>query len=95
MTDRLPQCSIISFQVDDDQNRADCNQAEIQMQLLILCHIAELPQQQEIIAAEVYTEQHHKDRAHILDIGAVARYTVILDTESTGTGSTKCRAGGI
>ena len=47
---------------------------------------------EQVIAVEVYTEEHHKHSANPLYINAVTRYAVIFDSEAAGSCGAECRA---
>ena len=79
---RLPQRLIVALQVQGNQDNAARHHTQVQPQLLVPKHIFKLPDQQQIVTAEIHTKQQHKHRTHILYIWAVARNAVVFYTET-------------
>ena len=78
------------IQGDDHDRYSD--DPEVITNLLIFECLAEFLGQDQIVCGEVDTKQDHKDRSNNLAVSAVASKTVIDNTESTGSGSTKGNA---
>lgn len=78
------------IQGDDHDRHSD--DPEVITNLLIFECLAEFLGQDQIVCGEVDTKQDHKDRSNNLAVSAVASKTVIDNTESTGSGSTKGNA---
>ena len=84
MAYRLLQRVIASPDIDGDHGRAGHGDADIKPQFLVKEHTLDFTQQQQIEAGKVHAEKEHEHRRHILQIGAVAGHTVVLDAEASG-----------
>ena len=92
MAHRLLKRAVKAPYIQGNQYDASNHHAEIKPQLLVLQNTVKLTHQQQIITAEIHTEQQHKNRTDILYIWAVTRYAVIFNAKSTRSGGAKRRA---
>ena len=92
MTNRLAQTSIEAPEIQGNQQDAAKENAHIQPKLLISPYASEITDHQQIIAAKIHAEQHHKDCGHILDIGGIACQGIVLHAEDAGARRAEGRA---
>ena len=76
-------------QIQGDQHNTSQDDADVGPQLLVTEHALKLPQEQQIVTAEIDTEENHEHGGHILQVGAVAGKGIGFYTEAAGTGGAK------
>lgn len=91
MANRFVNCRVYFTDVNGYQRSThNCN-SEVTANLLIFKECLELAHNEQVIAVEVYAEEHHKHGANPLYINAVTRYAVIFDSEAAGSCGAECR----
>lgn len=85
-----PEKSGVMSRCNDKHGRK--HDTAVQKQLFVQQRPAPLPQQKQKIDAEVYAEQRHEHRTHILQVRAVIRHAVVFDAEAARARRTEGRA---
>ena len=73
--------------IEHDDQYSQNHDANISSQLFVFKDTGKLPQKQQIVAAEVHTEQEHENGGHVLNIGCAGGHGIIINTKAACTGS--------
>ena len=84
MTEGFFQCAVEAADIPGNQGNADKSNAEIGPELLVFEYAPDLADEQQIVAAEVHTEEKHEYGGHILQVGAVAGEGIVAHAEAAG-----------
>ena len=82
---RLAQVPVIlGGDVPGDEGGGPGHDPQVEPKLLVVQHLAELPQEHQVVDAEIHPEQRHEYGAHRLQVSAVPCHAVVLDGKAAG-----------